>query len=59
MKKIPNRFFKGTRLEIGRILVEELTMWESTKKVSEEEFCRLVDRLLSLVNQGRGLSDIK
>jgi len=51
MKKIPKRFFKGTRLEIGRIIVEELTVWESSKKVSEEEFYRLVDRLEELIKK--------
>lgn len=48
MKKIPKRFFKNKRLEIGRILIDELTHWKSTTTPTEEEFCRLVDRLFEM-----------
>ncbi len=48
MKKIKARFYKSPRLEIVRILTEELTNWESTDKVNDEEFYRLVDRLAKL-----------
>lgn len=44
-KKISKRFFENERLEIGRVLIEELEAWKSTKKPTEEEFYRLVDRL--------------
>jgi len=43
--KPKKHFFKNLRLEIGRILIEELTNWESTKKPTDEEFYGLVDRL--------------
>ncbi len=45
MKKVNKRFFENERLEIGRVLIEELTNWESAKKPTVEEFCRLIDRL--------------
>ena len=48
MKKIPKRFFKGKRLEIARILIEELTNWKSTTKVTDEEFYKLVDKLAQI-----------
>ena len=38
-------FFESPRLEIGRILIEELTKWKSSKKPTEQEFYQLVDRL--------------
>lgn len=44
-KTTPKRFFENPRLEIAKILIDELTIWESTKKPTEEEFYRLVDRL--------------
>jgi hypothetical protein len=40
------RQFKDKRLEICRILVEELLKWKSTTAVTEEEFYKLVDRLI-------------
>lgn len=43
------RFFKDKRLDIGRILIEELTIWEDAKKPSSEEFYRLVDRLFLIL----------
>jgi len=46
--KISKRFFKNERLEIGRILIEELTNWETAKTPTEEEFYRLVDRLAKI-----------
>lgn len=45
-KKTPKRFFESPRLEVGRILIEELTNWESARKPTEEEFYRLVDRIV-------------
>ena len=47
-KKPPKKFFENPRLEIGRILIEELTIWKNAKKPTEEEFYRLVDRLANL-----------
>ena len=47
-KKIPKKFFENERLEISRILIEELTNWENAKKPTEEEFYRLVDRLYKI-----------
>lgn len=44
--KIHRKFFESPRLEIGRILIEELTHWKSTKAPTEEEFYRLVDRIV-------------
>ena len=45
IKAVPKKFFESPRLEIARILIEELTIWESAKKPTDEEFYRLVDRL--------------
>ena len=47
-KKIPKKFFENERLEISRILIEELTNLENAKKPTEEEFYRLVDRLYKI-----------
>ena len=44
-KKIPKRFFKNKRLEIIRVLIDELQCWESAEKPTNEEMFRLVDRL--------------
>lgn len=46
--KIPLRFFTGKHNKIGYILIEELQGWESTVKVSTEEFLKLVDRLAKI-----------
>ena len=46
--KTKKKFFKSPRLEIGRILIEELTYWESADKPTEEEFFRLVERLVRI-----------
>ena len=46
ISKINKRFFTSPRLEVGRILIEELTYWKSAKAPTEEEFYRLVDRLV-------------
>ncbi len=46
--KIPKRFFENERLEIGRILIEELTDWKTAKAPTDEEFYRLVDRLAKI-----------
>lgn len=43
--KIPQKMFKGKRKKICLVLIDELTKWKSTTKVSEEEFCELVERL--------------
>ena len=48
MKKVPKRFFDNKKVEISRILVEELTKWESTTKVTDKEFYQLVDKLADL-----------
>jgi len=47
MKKIKNKMPKLNTYEweIGRILIDELSGWEYTNKVSIEEFVRLVKRL--------------
>ena len=45
IRKPHKRFFESPRLEIQRILVEELINWKSTTKVTEEEFYALVDRI--------------
>ena len=48
MKPIPPRFFKGRREEILKVLIEELTGWDSTTKVSTDEILRLTDRLVKI-----------
>ena len=45
-KKPHKKFFESPRLEVGRILIEELTDWESAKKPTDEEFYKLVDRIV-------------
>jgi hypothetical protein len=50
-KKITKRFFEEPRLEIAKILIEELEKWESTKKVKTEEFLCLVDRLAKILKK--------
>ena len=47
-KKIPKRFFENERLEIGKVLIDELTDLECPSKFTEEEFLRLVDRLYKI-----------
>jgi hypothetical protein len=47
--KPKSHFFKSPRLEIGRILIEELTYWKSADKPTEEEFYRLVERLHKII----------
>lgn len=47
-RKIPKIYFENKRLEITRILVDELTQWQSTTVVTDEEFMRIVDRLFNL-----------
>ena len=49
-KKINKRFFVSPRLEIGRVLIQELENWESADKPTEEEFYRLVERLAKIIN---------
>mgnify|MGYP001618301270 CR=1 FL=1 len=44
-KKFPKSHRLDMRLEIGRILIEELTNWKDGKKPTKKEFCTLVDRL--------------
>ena len=44
-KTIPPRFYKAPRARICRILIEELEKWESTEKVTDKEFLKLVDKL--------------
>ena len=46
-EKIHKKFFKNKRLEISRVLIEELQDWKSTKSVNEEEFYKLVVSMLS------------
>lgn len=48
-KRIPPRFFDGKRLEISRILIEEITKWKSSKQIATEEFIKLVDRLEKII----------
>ena len=50
-KKIPPRFFTEPRASIVKILIEELTYWESTEKCTNEEILRLVDRLEKVINK--------
>ncbi len=50
-KSKPREFFKNEKLEIGRILIEELTNWEDAKSPSSEEFYRLVNRLFNIIKQ--------
>lgn len=45
---IPPKMFKGKRGKIAEVLVHELMGWESTTKVSSEEFCKLVEKLYTL-----------
>lgn len=47
-KRIPKRFFRDKRVEIFRVLISELEGWESADKPTNEEFFRLVDRLVSI-----------
>lgn len=47
-QKIPKRYFEGKRVEISRVLVEEMLGWKSTKAVTEEEWMRIVDRLMKV-----------
>jgi len=44
-KKIMPRFFKEPRASIVKVLIDELTIWKSTEKCTDEEILRLVDRL--------------
>ena len=46
ISKINKRFFTSPRLEVGRILIEELTYWKSAKAPTNEEFYRLVERIV-------------
>lgn len=48
-KKIPPRFFTEPRASVFRILIEELTCWESTEKCTTEEILRLVDKLEKII----------
>lgn len=50
-EKIKPRFFTEPRATIVKILIEELTQWESTEKVTTKEILRLVDRLSTKVNK--------
>ena len=50
-KSTSKEFFKDDKLEIGRILIEELTKWEDTKSPSSEEFNRLVNKLFNIIKQ--------
>jgi len=50
-KSIPKEFFEDEKLEIGRILIEELTNWKDVKSPSSEEFYRLVNRLFNIIKQ--------
>jgi hypothetical protein len=43
------KFFESPRLEISRILIEELTYWKSADKPTDEEFYRLVERLAKVI----------
>lgn len=56
MKKqvMSQRFFEIPRLEICRILIDELTHWKSTKRVTETEFFKLVDRLSKVIPHDNG-----
>jgi hypothetical protein len=47
--KVKKKFFESPRLEIGRVLIEELTRWKSADKPTEEEFYRLVERLTKII----------
>lgn len=58
-KKTPKRFFENPRLEITRILIDELQDWESTTTPSMEEMLRLVDKLAGIICLKRKRSAIK
>jgi len=51
LKTIPPRFIKAPRARICHILIEELEKWESTTKVTDEEFLRLVDKLANAFSE--------
>ena len=53
-RKVHKRFFESPRLEVGRILIEELTNWKTAKTPTVEEFYRLVDRLAELKTYLKG-----
>jgi len=46
--EIPDRLLKGRANKICYILIEELSGWESSTKVTTEEFIRLVDKLIKV-----------
>lgn len=48
-KEIPPRIFKEPRASILRVLVDELSKWESTEKCTTQEIVKLVDRLESII----------
>ena len=48
-KRIPKRFFVDKRLEIIRILINELQIWESAKTPTTEELLKLTDRLAGII----------
>ena len=43
--EIPPSFHKGKRNKICLSLIEELSVWKSTTKVTTEEFIQLVERI--------------
>jgi hypothetical protein len=47
--KAKKKFFESPRLEIGRILIDELTYWKSANGPTDEEFFRLVERLFKVL----------
>ena len=50
LKKIPKRFFKNPRMEIVRILIDELQSWKDAKSPLTEDMLRLTDRLTKVLD---------
>jgi hypothetical protein len=47
-RKKRNKFFENERLEVGRVLIDELENWKSTTTPTETEFYHLVERIYKI-----------
>lgn len=47
--EIPKSFDKGKRHKICKVLIEELSDWQSTEKVTTEEFIKLVEEIYKII----------
>ena len=48
--EIPKNFHRGKREKICRVLIEELSKWKSSEKVTTEEFVKLVEEIYKITN---------